>query len=417
MFTDDGGPFNPLGATLFWALWGERHDTARLEANLSILAAAGVDYVRILGMVGAASWEDRIIDPRAPDYGDVADRLLRRLARHGLRAQVTVFADAQVMMPAAADRRAFADAWVARANRNRDRVFALEVANEGWQNGFEPDEMRGLGRRMADATAVPVALSSAPDGPGEWCRLYSGSGVDFATVHYDRDISGADGQWRPVWQPWGYPGAFDGSAATPAPEWACPGRLPPVAANNEPIGPFSSVAEDRDPVRLALAYVTTFVSGNGAHVFHASPGVRGGGAVDVARGRAASYGDLNPAILASLSAMRRLLPPGLAGWRRHDAQSEAMPFAGFAEAIVRGDLLRAFAATSPDGELVAVLLGIRRPMEVVARSAMELRAVLADGRTIARATLAAGDRWRVPANAPGLVLIGRRRPDAPAGAR
>jgi hypothetical protein len=157
VFSDDGGPFNPLGATLFWALWGERHDTERLEANLSVLAAAGVDYVRILGMVGAASWEDRVIDPRAPDYGDVADRLLQRLARHGLRAQVTLFADAQVMMPASVDRRSFADAWVARANQNRDRVFALEVANEGWQNGFEPDEMRALGARIAGATDVPVA--------------------------------------------------------------------------------------------------------------------------------------------------------------------------------------------------------------------------------------------------------------------
>src|SRR5690606_20413731 len=62
-FADDGGPFNALGASLFWALWGERHDPERLDANLAHLAAHDVDYVRILAMVGARTWEDRVIDP------------------------------------------------------------------------------------------------------------------------------------------------------------------------------------------------------------------------------------------------------------------------------------------------------------------------------------------------------------------
>src|SRR5690606_753038 len=51
-FADEGGPFIALGVSLFWALWGERHDAARLDANLAHLAEHDVDYVRILGMVG-----------------------------------------------------------------------------------------------------------------------------------------------------------------------------------------------------------------------------------------------------------------------------------------------------------------------------------------------------------------------------
>src|SRR5688572_23532721 len=80
-FADDGGAWNALGASLFWALWGERHDPDRLDANLAYLAQHSVDYVRILGMVGSESWADRVIDPWAPDYFPVVDRLFDRLQR------------------------------------------------------------------------------------------------------------------------------------------------------------------------------------------------------------------------------------------------------------------------------------------------------------------------------------------------
>ncbi len=60
---DAAGPFNALGATLFWGAWAYKFDRPRLERNLEVLSAAGIDYVRVLGSVGGASWEDRQTDP------------------------------------------------------------------------------------------------------------------------------------------------------------------------------------------------------------------------------------------------------------------------------------------------------------------------------------------------------------------
>src|SRR5687768_985686 len=60
---DAAGPFNALGATLFWGAWAYKFDRTRLERNLEVLSAAGIDYVRVLGSVGGTSWEDRQTDP------------------------------------------------------------------------------------------------------------------------------------------------------------------------------------------------------------------------------------------------------------------------------------------------------------------------------------------------------------------
>src|SRR5690606_37195203 len=51
-FSDGAGQWNPVGTTLFWALWGERHDVPKIERNLKHVATYGLDYIRILGMVG-----------------------------------------------------------------------------------------------------------------------------------------------------------------------------------------------------------------------------------------------------------------------------------------------------------------------------------------------------------------------------
>lgn len=403
-FADAGGQWNPLGATLFWALWGERHDPERLDANLAYLAARRVDYVRILGMVGSESWTDRAIDPEAPDYWAVADRLFERLARHRLRAQITIFADAGDAMPDGTSRQRFAAAWADYATRHRDRVLFIEIANEYWQNGFGgPDgiaQLRALGVQVAAATPIPVALSSATSEPGDWCRLYAGvAGVELATVHYDRDVGSPDGPWGPVRQPWRFPSAFDE---------ACPGGLPAAAVSNEPIGPQSSVAADDDPLRLALAYATTFVSGGAAYVFHAGPGIRGGGAADRSRGRAANFFDLAPTSLDALAAIADLLPSGLANWTRDDAPDGWAPWAQVDQAAARGDLLVAHSASSGD-QFVAVLIGIRRPHALRARDAMVFTLIdPSNGATVEQVSLARGASWNVPADRPGYVVIGNR---------
>ncbi|HUP38600.1 MAG TPA: hypothetical protein VM115_00660, partial [Vicinamibacterales bacterium] len=92
---DTAGPFNALGATMFWAAWAYKFDRSRLERNLEVLSAAGVDYVRVLGSVGGTSWEDRTTDPRWPDY-DAIIAGMTDLAydRYGLRTQWTIFGGA-----------------------------------------------------------------------------------------------------------------------------------------------------------------------------------------------------------------------------------------------------------------------------------------------------------------------------------
>src|SRR4029453_10569483 len=68
---DARGPFNALGATLFWGAWGYKFDRKRLERNLATLNESGIDYVRVLGSVGGSSWNDRETDPRWTDYDSV----------------------------------------------------------------------------------------------------------------------------------------------------------------------------------------------------------------------------------------------------------------------------------------------------------------------------------------------------------
>jgi hypothetical protein len=277
----------------------------------------------------------------------------------------------------------------------------VEVANEHFQNGL-PDvgELRALGQRLADRTDVLVALSAPAR--GEACAVYAGSAADVATMHYSRDV-GDRNPWLPVGQPWSYPAAYDA---------ACRGRLP-VAVNNEPIGPASSVAVDADPTRLVLAYVTTLLAQNAAYVVHAGAGVRGGGKSDLARGRQSNLFDV-PALDEALDGMRAAkgyLPSDLPNWTRVEMGDDRFPLAGLREAVGRGDLYRAHAALSGD-RFVLVVLGLKRPIEVTPRADGNLRVVEPlSGRVIfrviaqAKATIVLEPRGRVGAG-DGLVVIG-----------
>jgi hypothetical protein len=389
-FADDAGAWNPLGATLFWSLWGERHDADRLDRNLAYLSDHGVDFVRILAMVGTASWSDRVIDPHAPDYWSVVDRFFDRLAVHGMRAHVTVFADAQAMMPNASDRDAFLDRWVDVANARLGLIQVIEIANEHWQNGVTTSDVRTFAARAQARTPLPVALSAPQE--HEAGTMYRGW-TSAATMHYDRDTSRADGFWRPVRQPWGWPA-----------EYFPDGGQPPAVMNSEPIGPKSSVAEDADPARLAASYLTTFVSGNASYTYHAGSGIRGGGQFDLDRGRQANLFDEDPAILATLERARALLPPGVASWTRHNAQWESMPWSGSAEAVERGDIIRAYAATSGD-RLAAVIIGIRRTHRITARVPLALNLIdPQSSAVVATIDLQPGQSADVPAPASGAIL-------------
>jgi len=353
-FCDDDGAFNALGASLFWMAWGEAHDPARLDANLAWLAQeAHVDYVRALSMVGAQPyWRDRVIDPNAPDHFDVWRRATRRAwDRYGIRVQWTLFADAQVMRPR--DREAYVRQAMALVNELGPAVFSVEIANEYWQNGFEPDELRRLTALARSLTDRPVA-SSAP-GPGFECRpdiedAYRGDVADFGTPHFDRTYW--ENGWRPVRQPW---------------EWQFCDAAPAAFAQNEPIGPQSSVASETDPAKIQAAYVTGLLSGSGAYVFHTDAGIRGDRDL---------WNDPGAALAARwLAVARAALPPGLANWERFNHHWAGHPFAGsLNDQIVpdgaREGVVRAFAAGT--GRFVVAPIGIVGRARLTARAPMHV---------------------------------------------
>jgi hypothetical protein len=389
---DAGGQFNALGATLFWGAWGYKFDRPRLERNLEALNTAGVDYIRVLGAVGGESWEDRQTDPRWPDY-DAVIAGMTDLAydRYGIRVQWTLFGGPPYTATASA-RESLVDRFAAMARGREHKIFALEIANEGWKNGFEGSkgiaELRRLGKRLSDRTPVLVALS-APGG-NALCETYAASGVDTMTIHYPRRF-GNLGPTEPLLRPWT---ASVHSAA-------CRDQLPPLVLNNEPIGPESSVNQDDSPSRIAAAYIMTFLAGNAAYVLHAGPGVRGGGAADLALTppRHAEFTELPSfkPIAAALSSAHRYLPRGLPNWTRHAPNAAGVPLHGF-------DGLYTAASGS---RFVALAVGVEKGSAVRSRvgAAITIRDA-ATGDVVTRLTVTPGTNIPL-AGAEELVIIGR----------
>jgi hypothetical protein len=390
---DAAGPFNALGATLFWGAWAYKHDRPRLERNLEVLSAAGIDYVRVLGSVGGASWQDRQTDPRWTDY-DAIIAGMTDLAydRYGMRVQWTVFGGAP-STPSGPAREALVDRFAAMAQGREHKVLAFEIANEAWQNGFAgPEgvtELRRLGQRLNEKTPVLVALSS-PSG-GAACATYAGSGADAMTLHYERGF-GADGPVQPLRRPWTFPSAYDRQ---------CRGQLPPIVLNNEPIGPESSVRQDDSPSRIAAGYVMTFLAGNAAYVLHAGPGIRGGGSADVSSNlRRHAHFDELPSfkpITVALSAAKQYLPPGLANWIRRSPNAPAAPIRGFEHL---------YTATS-EGRFIALAVGIQKPtiLQAHVAAAIDIRE-LATGKIVKSLKVVPGDDIEL-SGYEELVIIGR----------
>jgi len=390
---DAGGPFNALGATLFWGGWGYKFDRTRLERNLAALQGSGVDYVRVLGSVGGASWEDRETDPRWKDYEDViAGMTDLAYDKYGIRVQWTLFGGSPAT-PAGPSREALVDRFATLAKGREQKLFAFEIANEARSNGFAGAEglaeLRRLGKRLSDQTSVLVALSAPATGAA--CETYAEAGVDAATIHYERSF-GREGPLRPLRKPWSYPAAYD---------TRCRGRLPVVVFNNEPIGPESSVRSDAEPSRIAAGYLMTFLAGNAAYVLHSGPGIRGGGAADLAPRlrRHANFDEL-PSFketAAALSAARAYLPAGLANWTRHEPRSPMAPIQSAAEV---------YAATSGE-QFVALILGAQKlvTMSTRATASIEIRDP-GTGKVVRVLTVKAGESFTI-GGYEALVLIGR----------
>lgn len=313
--SDDRGPFLGIGVSYFQALRHAKYDRARLEANLAFLADRGFNYVRVLSMV---NWDGLEIAPVAftnraghrveawPDYWPQFRDLLDLVARHGLRAEVTLFADAQFVMPTRSAREAHLDGILANIAGRETQLLHLEVANEAWQNGFAGArgiaDLRAFTQYLAERTEVLVAITSNDDTSDQGIMsLYRGSAADLATVHFSRDTRSAEGGWLPV---------RDCYRA---------GRLPgvPPVSSNEPVGPGSSVSSESDPIKLCSAAVFSYLANLPAYVFHSSAGV-------YARER---FED-TPGI-GAFQFLPRILPGDLASWERNDGIESGAPFTVF----------------------------------------------------------------------------------------
>ncbi len=313
VLVDSGGPFLGLGATYMQALRHCRFDRPRLHRELAFLATCGFNYVRVLSMVDWPEQEISPVDHKGqggspvaawPDYdGQLAD-LVDAVYSHGLRTQLTIFADAQRIMPDFEARQRHLQRVLEVLKGREEKVILYEVANEAWQNGFPGDEgvrmLRTLGEDIAKRSGCLIALTSPPDlGSREAAlrKLYLGSAATIATVHLSRDLRTSAGHWLPVIDGWRVSQYED---------------IPPVSSN-EPIGPGASVASEDDPETILSAAAFAFLAGLPMYVFHSSAGVK------------AEHSFEDMPWLGQMKPLLNLLPQDLPNWERYDARGKSNP--------------------------------------------------------------------------------------------
>ncbi|HEX5218175.1 MAG TPA: hypothetical protein VFZ59_01290 [Verrucomicrobiae bacterium] len=405
---DDGGPFLGLGVSYFTALGRCRSDRARLESDLKFLSEQGFDYYRMFSMVGwYPAWAGLEIAPVTftnrvgkrieawPDYWkQVAELIDLAYDRYRLRAQITIFADAQ-LMPARQNRIEHMRRLLTEVVPGREhKIILLEVANEAWQNGFPGEQgvvdLREFTKYLAERTAVLVATTSNHE--DDFAKIYANSSADIATWHFSRDRA-RDNGWKPVYDCWNF------------------GDRPgfPPAISNEPIGPGASVATESSSIRLVMAAAFAYTARLPMYVFHSEAGVFG----------QARFED-TPAI-REFRFLKDILPSDLPNWRRNDGRQNEAPFTVFANG--QPNCYISEASTSRDGcvrnigsrkgdQFVCIPIGLRAGgLQLEAREALEFNAIdPLSGKLVHSAKMNRGERVHLPAGAGGLILKGRSSP-------
>lgn len=392
VFVDDGGPYLAVGASLFWAGWGALHDPERLDRNLSWLKAQRVDYIRAIAVVGPTGWSDRTMP--ASDVAQTITSATDAAAVHGLRVAWVIFGNVDTE-PTRLGRIGVVEAAAREIAPRGASVQYCEVANEGWQTGFGgPDgiaEMRRLGNILRMKTPNLVSLTS-PQTDAQIAELYDGSPATLMGVHPDRNITGQGGIWRPVRQAWDYRDS----------------KVPWVI--DEPIGQKSTVNEDFDPLRQAMAAANGWLTGAAGYVVHAGAGIRGGGKEDLDKGREANWYDVPGAadVFKAINTMRDMLPPDLPNFQHHNAGWATYPFESsrVVPLAERNGYLRAFAATAGDGRLVCLPMLVVEPMPLQARQQMHLEILdPLTGALLDAVDLARGDTYTLSPRT-AAVLVG-----------
>lgn len=402
---DNQGSFLGLGVSYFTALWRFRHDRQRLEDDLQFLSEQGFNYYRMLSMVGwYAAWEGREIAPVAftsrtgklvaqwDDYWRQLGGLIDlAYDRHGMRTQITVFADAQ-LMPTKAARLEHLQRLLTDVVPGREqKIILIEVANEAWQNGFPGEQgvedLREFTEYLARRTEIPIATTSNHHEAFE--RMYANSAADIATWHFSRDRRTDDG-WKPVYDCWELAGQ--------------PG-FPPISSN-EPIGPGASVASEQSRIRLVMAAAFAYAAKLPMYVFHSEAGVFG----------KTRFQDA-PAV-SDFRHLLTILPQDLPNWRRNDGTGKDAPFIVFAKGKPgrfwpeipesRNGCVRNVGSRKAD-RFVCVPIGIRENgLRVQARASMRFEAFNpSTGEVVVTAALGIGEQLVLPAGPGGLIIMGR----------
>jgi hypothetical protein len=413
-FCDNSGPFLGLGASYFQALHDAKYDRAQLTHTLKMLASQHFNYIRILSMV---SWPGLEIAPVSftnrfghavlawPDYWQHFNDVLQLADEHGLRVEITIFADAQYVMPTRIARQAHLDALLSRIAGRERQVMHLEVANEAWQNGFPGAtgvaDLRAFTRYLADRTEVLVAITSNDDVTDQGIiDLYHGSAADLATVHFSRDTRTVEGGWLPVRDTY-RAGRLSG--------------VPPVTSN-EPIGPGASVSSESDPAKLCAAAVFAYLANLPGYVFHSRAGIYGFEECCPPAGKRLRFED-SPGLTA-FRQLHELLPPDLANWERNDGLEPSAPLTTYCD-----DLPNRYwpGAQNPltgcvrniggrkSEEFICLPIGILAGgVALQARHDTRLLVYdLADGATVTNLSLVTGQRFALPQGPGAYLLKGR----------
>lgn len=328
-----GKEFLGLGTSYMSALRHCRQDYPLFCKNLGIISKGGFNYIRVLSMVGwYPAWEGNEIAPITftnkngkqvtawKDYDTQFEKMIdTAYDKYGLRTQITIFADAQ-LMPGTDQRAQHLDRILKIVKGREHKIILLEIANEAWQNGFPGEsgikELKNWCKYLKQRTPIPVALSSPPGSTIEAIReLYEGSEADIATVHFTRDTRSDEGRWLPVREC-----------------WDCAKSLGIPISSNEPIGPGASVESESDELLLVSAAVFAFTAGLPMYVFHTSAGVFGLEPFESMPG------------IYSFKHLRRLLPRDLPNWTRSDGSDETFPVSISCERSCNGKLLRSTGA-------------------------------------------------------------------------
>ncbi|MGE3974952.1 MAG: hypothetical protein AB7F59_10540 [Bdellovibrionales bacterium] len=380
---DDQGEFYGLGVTMMWALWAYKHDRAKLERNLAVLAENGFDYVRVLGVISREPlrphdyWYKLDMNASWPDYNEMIAGLTDlAYDQYGLRLEWTIFGGAGDFNEH--QKQNLVDRFIAMSRGREHKIMHFEIANEYEGTGWDGDSsIRHWTKYLNDRTNILVAASAAYQQTEDLCHefqnLYAGGIADIGTWHFDRTVNLGDGFWRPVRQPWEYV--------------YCSG-LPAIGSNNEPLGPGSSVASDTDPMRNVAGAIVSYISGLPLHVYHGEAGVR------------ADHGDYTTYytnVTTAFKAMKSYLPKNVMNWSRQNHHWAGHPLESVGEIGYPpshgSGAVRNFGAVNGN-EFVSLPMGIKDYLRVRAKHNMKFCVIHpVTGEILDRKSLKSGETY------------------------